>query len=79
MNSSENRWQTLDKFVEIRSPWLTLIGEHLQDNRGRILEYWRVEKADSAVILTLQNGNLILPPPTDRPGLGQATLDFPVP
>ncbi|WP_232731720.1 NUDIX hydrolase [Kamptonema formosum] len=76
MNSSENGWQTLDKFVEIRSPWLTLIGEHLQDNRGRILEYWRVEKADSAVILTLQNGNLILPPPTYRPGLGQATLDF---
>ena len=70
-------WQTQDKFVELRCQWLTVIGEHLQDETGKILEYWRVEKADSVVILPIQNRNLILPPPTYRPGVGEKTLDFP--
>ncbi|MEQ8380799.1 MAG: NUDIX hydrolase [Coleofasciculus sp. A1-SPW-01] len=70
-------WQTLDRFVEIRSPWLTLIGERLQDDQGQILDYWRVEKADSVVIVTIQAGKFLLPIPTYRPGVGEATLDFP--
>ncbi|MGK7871955.1 MAG: NUDIX hydrolase [Xenococcaceae cyanobacterium] len=75
MNSPD--WQTRDRFLELRTPWLTLIGEHLQQTQGQILEYWRVEKADSVVILPIQNHQLILPPPTYRPGLGKSTLDFP--
>lgn len=71
-------WQIRDRFLELRSPWLTVIGEHLQEpKQGQILEYWRVEKADSVIILPIQNHQLILPPPTYRPGLGKATLDFP--
>lgn len=62
-------WQTQDRFVELRCQWLTVIGEHLQDETGKIREYWRVEKADSVVILPIQNRNLILPPPTYRPGV----------
>lgn len=77
MKNPEHQWQTLERFVEIRSPWLTLIGEKLQDDRQRILDYWRVEKADSVVIITIQNGQFILPKPVYRPGLGQTTLDFP--
>ncbi|WP_228040136.1 hypothetical protein [Nodosilinea sp. LEGE 07088] len=41
-----------------------------------MLEYWRVEKADSVIILPLQNQRLILPPHTYRPGMGKLTLDF---
>jgi 8-oxo-dGTP pyrophosphatase MutT (NUDIX family) len=70
-------WQTLDKFVEISSPWLKLIGEHLRDDRQRVIEYWRVEKTDSAIALTLQNDRLLLPVPQYRPGLATTTLDFP--
>ncbi|MBO3458395.1 NUDIX hydrolase [Aetokthonos hydrillicola CCALA 1050] len=70
-------WQTQDRFLELHLHWLTVIGEHLQDETGQILEYWRVEKADSAIILPIQNQQLILPPPTYRPGLGEKTLDFP--
>ncbi|MFP4010039.1 MAG: NUDIX hydrolase [Spirulinaceae cyanobacterium] len=66
-----------DRFVEIRSPWLTLIGEHIEGDRGQVLDYWRVEKADSAVIITLQGDRLILPKPAYRPGLAATTLDFP--
>lgn len=70
-------WQILDRFVEIRSPWLTLIGEHLQDDQEEILDYWRVEKADSVVIVTIQGGKFLFPVPSYRPGVGEATLDFP--
>jgi hypothetical protein len=70
-------WQTQDRFLELRSQWLTVIGEHLLDETGQTLEYWRVEKADSVIILPIQNQQLILPPPTYRPGLGEKTLDFP--
>lgn len=71
-------WQIRDRFLELRSPWLTLIGEHLQEpQQGQILEYWRVEKADSAIVLPIQDRQLILPPLTYRPGVGTATLDFP--
>jgi hypothetical protein len=78
MNVLGHYWQLRDRFVEMRSPWLTLIGEHLQDERGQVLEYWRIEKADSAVILPILNGHLILPTPNYRPGVGEPTLDFPV-
>ncbi|MDJ0618615.1 MAG: NUDIX hydrolase [Calothrix sp. MO_192.B10] len=70
-------WQTQDRFLELHSQWLSVIGEHLQDEQGETLEYWRVEKADSVIILPIQNQQLILPPPTYRPGLGEKTLDFP--
>lgn len=76
VNSLEN-WQTLERFVEIRSSWLTLIGEKLQDEQQRILDYWRVEKADSVVIVTIQSGRFLLPKPAYRPGVGKTTLDFP--
>jgi hypothetical protein len=70
-------WQLLNRFVEIRSPWLTLIGENLQDDHQQILEYWRVEKANSVVIITIQKDQFLFPIPTYRPGLGTITLDFP--
>lgn len=70
-------WKNKGKFVEIRSPWLTIIGEKLQDDQEQILDYWRVEKADSVVIITRQNHQFFLPIPMYRPGLGKTTLDFP--
>ncbi len=77
MVNSPDDWQTLERFVEIRSSWLTLIGEKLQDEQQRILDYWRVEKADSVVIVTIQSDRFLLPKPAYRPGVGKTTLDFP--
>ena len=73
----QDDWSTLERFVEIRSSWLTLIGEKLQDEQQRILDYWRVERADSVVIITIQSARFLLPKPAYRPGVGKATLDFP--
>ncbi len=73
----QKAWKTHDRFLELRSKWLTLIGEHLEDHQGQILEYWRVEKADSIIIIPIQSNHLILPPLSYRPGVEQSTLDFP--
>jgi len=70
-------WQTCDSFLELHSRWMTLIGEHLQDPQGEILEYWRIEKADSVIVLPILGNCILLPSPSYRPGIGQVTLDFP--
>lgn len=74
---NQDSWKTFETFVCITSPWLTVIGEKIQDNQGKVLDYWRVEKPDSVIIITLQNNSFILPKPTYRPGIGKVTLDFP--
>jgi hypothetical protein len=73
----EQKQRVLSRFVEMRSRWLTVIGENLEDDQGQILEYWRVEKADSVIILPIQGDRLLLPKPSYRPGVGNVTLDFP--
>ncbi|NJS12261.1 MAG: NUDIX hydrolase [Microcoleus sp. CSU_2_2] len=78
MNSTEkSQWKTLDRIVEINSHWVKLIAEHLENTEGQILEYWRVERADSVVVLTIQDNKLLFPAPMYRPGIGEVTLDFP--
>lgn len=73
----EEAWKKLGIFVDISCPWLRLIGEKLEDNQGNLLEYWRVEKADSVVVITKQSNNFLFPPLMYRPGIGKVTLDFP--
>ncbi len=75
--ADSDSWQLQSCFTEVRSPWLTLWGERWRDDQGRLLDYWRVEKADSVIILPLQGNILHLPKPQFRPGLGVSTWDFP--
>jgi hypothetical protein len=77
LQSIEQKQRTLNRFVEMRSRWLTVIGENLEDDQGQVLEYWRVEKADSVIILPIQGDRLLLPKPSCRLGVGNMTLDFP--
>jgi hypothetical protein len=69
-------WKKLNSFVSIQSPWLRLLGEKWQNEQQQILDYWRVEKADSVIIITLYRNQFILPKPMFRVGLGEPTLDF---
>jgi len=73
----DHSWRVMSEIVTIQSPWLKIIGERLEDDRRQLLDYWRVEKADSAVILTLHRDRLVLPKKAYRVGLAQTTLDFP--
>jgi hypothetical protein len=75
--TAKSQWKTIDRFVEINSHWVKLIAEHLETTEGQIVEYWRVERADSVVILTIQAEKFLFPPTMYRPGVASATLDFP--
>ena len=70
-------WKVMSELVKIESPWLTIIGERIQDDRDQLLDYWRVSKDDSAVVVTIHRGRFVFPRPVYRVGVGQATLDFP--
>lgn len=72
----DNHWQIIDKIIEIKSKWLTLIGEKVKDEKGENLDYWRVEKADSLIIITQYQNSLILPKSSYRHGIAEVTLDF---
>ena len=74
--ADKERWQLLSRVVEVRSPWLSMIGERLRDATGHEFDYWRVEKPDSLLVITIQDGRLVLPARSYRPGVGRATLDF---
>jgi hypothetical protein len=77
IQDNDESWTTLGNIATISTPWMTLLGERLLDHQGQELEYWRVEKGDSAVILTLHRNEWIFPQPIFRPGVGRSTLDFP--
>jgi hypothetical protein len=70
-------WTWVNRFAELKTPWLTLIGETWLDDQQHSLDYWRIEKADSLIILPQQGDRLLLPKPMFRPGLGVETWDFP--
>lgn len=72
----DDKWQVLSQILELKNRWLTIIAEKLRDSRGEELEYWRVEKSDSLIILTILNNRLVLPKPTYRPGVSSSTIDF---
>jgi hypothetical protein len=63
--------------MDLRNPWLRLVGERLQTPDQQTVDYWRVEKADSAIVLPIWREQVVIPPAVYRPGLGQATLDLP--
>ncbi|MGA1623640.1 MAG: hypothetical protein ACO36E_13075 [Synechocystis sp.] len=70
-------WTCVERFAELKNPWLTLMGEQWLDDQGHRVDYWRVEKADSLIILPQQGDRLLLPKPMFRPGIGTTTWDFP--
>ncbi len=70
-------WKRLNETVRITSDWLTLVGERWRCDKGRELDYWRVEKVDSVIVLPMQSGHAYCVTPAYRPGVGRETLDFP--
>jgi hypothetical protein len=76
-DKKDDHWDLLESFVRIGSRWVTLIGERWRCDKGKTLEYWRVEKPDSVIVLPLQEEHILCPTRSFRPGVGRATLDFP--
>ncbi len=71
------QWKVRDRFLDLKTRWFVLIGEHLETEHGEELEYWRIERAHSLIVLPLWRDQVVLPAPMYRPGMGQTMLDFP--
>ncbi len=69
-------WKLVSHLVEVRNQWMALVGERLLDSEGNEIDYWRVENTDSLIVIVVSRGELVLPVPAFRPGVGRATLDF---
>lgn len=72
-----SRWVRCKEVVRIVSPFVTLIGERWRSDATDELDYWRVEKVDSVIVLPVHREQLLCAPPVFRPGVQRATLDFP--
>lgn len=72
-----DQWTCQASIVTIATPWVTLFGEHWRDDQGHDLEYWRVERAHSVIVIPVQGDQLLLAQQQFRPGVDRLTLDFP--
>jgi hypothetical protein len=69
--------QKLESAIILQNKWITLCKDDYLSNDGSRLEYWRIERSDSVIIVARQNGYFLLTPMQSRPGIDQKTLDFP--
>lgn len=64
----------------LSSPWLTVLAERYDtrgDGTGTMVDYWRIRRADSVLVVILHRGRYVLPARRGfRPGLQRCTLDF---
>jgi len=72
-----SEWRRVHGLATIASRWVTVFAERWRDDSGSELDYWRVERPDSVIVIPVQDCSLLLPHPSFRPGVGGATLDFP--
>lgn len=71
------KWSLEDRFLALTTHWVALVGERYTDHRGQRLEYYRVERSDSVIVLPVHGDGLLTASPSFRPGIGETTLDFP--
>ena len=76
-HAPDQAWQVERPLTRLITPWLNLIGERLKTSDGAELDYWRIERADSAIVVPIWRQHLLLPAPIYRPGIQEVTLDFP--
>jgi hypothetical protein len=67
----------IEELANTFTPWVNFHLERWRDTDGRILDYWRVERVDSIIILPIHRECFLFPKPQFRVGLSMATLDFP--
>lgn len=63
--------------MSISSPWIKVLVERLEDSDGKLLDYWRVERPDSVIVIPIHRGHIVLPNPSYRPGIQEVAWDLP--
>ncbi len=70
------RWIKRKTVSRTTSKWVDVFCEIWSDGSND-MEYWRVEKCSSVVVVTEDEDYFILPKNQFRPGISKCTLDFP--
>lgn len=68
--------QQIENILTLKSKWVDIYCDKWKDGT-QILDYWRVEKLDSIIILPIFENEFILPKKQYRVGIDAFTLDFP--
>lgn len=75
--STGNNLNKIKEVFHLKSKWLTLFCEEWKSEDGALFEYWRIEKADSLIVVPRFENQFVFPQPIFRPGVNKTTLDFP--
>jgi hypothetical protein len=75
--TSMTDWKLRDTFLNIATNWVRLIGESYTDQDGKDIEYYRVEKTDSVIVLPIYKDLIYCALASFRTGVQRSTLDFP--
>ena len=75
--SASRQWETISQIGSFETPWVPMVGEKIRDNDDNLLDYWRVEKPPSVVVVTIHRNKFVLPKQQYRPGIHKTTRDFP--
>ena len=76
-NKNMEPYKVLQPLARLNNKWVTLIGERVEDENGKLLDYWRVERPDSVIVIPIFNEKILLPRAYYRHGIGDLTHDFP--
>lgn len=69
---------TVEKnLIEINTNWVKIVGEQIRDEKGQTLDYWRVEKDNSLIVIPFYKQQFMLPGLVYRHGINRKTYDFP--
>ncbi len=66
------------KIIEINTNWVKIVGEQVWDKKkGQFLDYWRIEKDNSLIVIPLFKNQFVLPDLVYRHAINRSTYDFP--
>jgi hypothetical protein len=70
------KWKVIHRILKLKSPWVTVYADKIEDDTGKELEYWHYDRADSVIAVVIQGDRFLLPPRVYRVGIDEVTLDF---
>ena len=76
VEKNPSSWTYMSEIARIQSPWITIVAEHFQNEKHVPIDYWRIERPDSVIVIVLHNEMLLFPKAQYRPGINETTLDF---
>lgn len=66
----------LSRSVVTKNQWVSLYKDRILSTSGQELEYWCVDRSNSAIVIVIQDGLFLLSDKQFRPGINKSTLDF---